>query len=77
MQKKSFYNSSGYNTQSTNTRPGKFSAESDDNLYINDSMLEDEDDYGDEWDDMQDSVTFDKQAVKINNAIKKNGDRIK
>ena len=80
MKKRSFYNSSGYNSQSSKSNQGRFAAEVDDNLYISDLPFEDEDDDewdGDEWEDMQDSVTFDKQAIKINNAIRKNGDRIK
>jgi hypothetical protein len=80
MKKRSFYNSSGYNARSSNPNSGRFAVEVEDNLYVNDSRFEgeDEDEWdGDEWDDMQDSVTFDKQAIKINNAIRKNGDRIK
>jgi hypothetical protein len=80
MKKRSFYNSSGYNARSANPNSGRFAVEVEDNLYVNDSRFEgeDEDEWdGDEWDDMQDSVTFDKQAIKINNAIRKNGDRIK
>jgi len=84
MKKRSFYNSSGYNPQSSKYNQGRFAVETDDNIYINDSRFEGEDDEddddewdGDEWEDMQDSVTFDKQAIKINNAIRKNGDRIK
>ena len=44
MKKRSFYNSSGYNPQSSRSNQGRFAAEVDDNLYISDSPFEDEDD---------------------------------
>ncbi len=64
------------NTVPTKKGSSKFHPNEED-MYINDSLMEDDEDFGDEWDDMQDSVTFDKQRIKIDNSIKKSGDRIK
>lgn len=67
------YTKSSVSAQSHNS---KFKIAEDEDIYDSYSQEED-DDFGDEWDDLQDSVTFDKQRVKIDKAIKKNGDRIK
>lgn len=67
------YTKSSVSAQSHNS---KFKIAEDEDIHDSYSQEED-DDFGDEWDDLQDSVTFDKQRVKIDKAIKKSGDRIK